>query len=182
MPYIITNYVYALYYYQLRLCLILLPIMFDHTFLQFPHISHIFLNFYKFQIFNLIQKGCVLNIFPHFLLFLKHFIYILWNYSCFINFGNWFMLHIMWLWLITFYTQYIPLKIVGLQIPTEPHRSTRHLQLTARWQHARIMWLALRSVKSNNVDFVLLILLLLLLLLLLLNRWLTTPNGATSVN
>ena len=33
----------------------------------------------------------------------------------------------------------------------EPHRSTRLLQLTGRWQYDGIMWLALRSVKSNNV-------------------------------
>ena len=43
--------------------------------------------------------------------------------------------------------------ICGLQLPREPHRSTRLLQLTGRWQHDGIMWLALRSVKSNNVDF-----------------------------
>ena len=35
----------------------------------------------------------------------------------------------------------------------QPHRSTRLLQLTGKWQYDWIMWLALRSVKSNNVDF-----------------------------
>ena len=47
----------------------------------------------------------------------------------------------------------IKLKICGLQLAREPRRSTRLLQLTGRWQHDGIMWLALRSVKSNNVDF-----------------------------
>ena len=44
-------------------------------------------------------------------------------------------------------------NICGLQLPMEPHRSTRLLQLTGRWQYDGIMWLALRSIKSNNVDF-----------------------------
>ena len=50
----------------------------------------------------------------------------------------------------------LPLKysdICGLQLPMEPHRSTKLLQLTGRWQYDGIVWLALRSVKSNNVDF-----------------------------
>ena len=44
-------------------------------------------------------------------------------------------------------------QICGLQLPREPHRSTRLLQLTGRWQYDGIMRLALRSVKSINVDF-----------------------------
>ena len=36
---------------------------------------------------------------------------------------------------------------------TDPTPSTRLLKLTGRWQYDGIMWLALRSVKSNNVDF-----------------------------
>ena len=43
-------------------------------------------------------------------------------------------------------------EICGLQFPRESQRSTR--LLTGRWQYDGIMWLALRSVKSNNVDFV----------------------------
>ena len=31
--------------------------------------------------------------------------------------------------------------------------STRLLQLTGKWQYDGIIWLALRSVKSNNVEF-----------------------------
>ena len=41
----------------------------------------------------------------------------------------------------------------GLQLPKEPHWSTRLLQLTGRWQYNGIMWLASCSVKSNNIDF-----------------------------
>ena len=44
-------------------------------------------------------------------------------------------------------------KICGLQLPREPHRLSRFLQLTGRWQYDGIMWLALRSVKSNKIDF-----------------------------
>ena len=38
-------------------------------------------------------------------------------------------------------------------LPREPHRSTRLPKLTGRWQYDGIMWLALCSIKSNNVDF-----------------------------
>ena len=44
-------------------------------------------------------------------------------------------------------------QIYGLQLPREPHRSTRLLQPTDRWQYNWIIWLPIRSVKSNNVDF-----------------------------
>ena len=47
----------------------------------------------------------------------------------------------------------LDLKNYSLQLPREPHWSTRLLQLAGRWQYDGIMWLALRSVKSNNVDF-----------------------------
>jgi hypothetical protein len=40
----------------------------------------------------------------------------------------------------------------GLQLPREPYQSTRLLQLTGKWQHDR-MWLALYSIKSNNIYF-----------------------------
>ena len=43
--------------------------------------------------------------------------------------------------------------ICGLQLPREPHGSTRLLQLTGRWQYDGIMWLAWHSIKSNNMDF-----------------------------
>ena len=43
--------------------------------------------------------------------------------------------------------------ICGLQLPGEPHRPTRLLQLAGRMQHDGIIWLALCSIKSNNVDF-----------------------------
>ena len=39
------------------------------------------------------------------------------------------------------------------ELPREPHRSTLLLKLTDRSQYDAIMWLALRSVKSNNAHF-----------------------------
>ena len=42
---------------------------------------------------------------------------------------------------------YIKIKICGLQLPREPHRLTRLLQLTGRWQYDRVTWLALHFVK-----------------------------------
>ena len=45
------------------------------------------------------------------------------------------------------------IKIKSAVLSREPHRSTRLLQLTGCWQHDGIMWLALRSAKSNNFDF-----------------------------
>ena len=37
------------------------------------------------------------------------------------------------------YFNYLNKKICGLQLPREPHGSTRLLQLTGRWQHDGIM-------------------------------------------
>ena len=42
--------------------------------------------------------------------------------------------------------------ICDLQLPREPDRSSRLLLLTGRLQYDGIMWLALRSVTSINVD------------------------------
>ena len=45
------------------------------------------------------------------------------------------------------------LNSFDLQLPREPCWSTRLQQLTGRWQYDRIMWLALRSMKFINVEF-----------------------------
>ena len=46
-------------------------------------------------------------------------------------------------------------KICGLRLPRAPYWSTKLLQSTGGWQRDGINWLALRSVKSNNGDFLL---------------------------
>ena len=66
--------------------------------------------------------------------------------------------YIIWLIIITIIITIVIVIIIiiiicGLQLPGEPHRSTRLLHLTSRWQYDGIMRLASRSVKSNNVDF-----------------------------
>ena len=52
-------------------------------------------------------------------------------------------------------SKYIKIKICGLQLPSEPHRSTRLLQLTGRWQHDGMMWLAY-STDLNFLDLIIL--------------------------
>ena len=48
---------------------------------------------------------------------------------------------------------YIHNQACGLKLPRKPYRLTRLLQMTGRWQYKEIMWSALHSVKSINVDF-----------------------------
>ena len=63
------------------------------------------------------------------------------------------------------------LKVYGLQLPREPHRSSRLLQLTERWQHVDVdNNNNNNNNNSNNNNFK------------KLNLLLTAPKGATQVN